>query len=227
MENEVEIIAESPIEEQSPDGDGHAETPEGSPIVPIEAKILKRRRRKKAEMPVEVKDNHCPACVAGQSMDTGRHILNTEEHPLAPPPPAPEKVKHQPRAMHKELRGASSFAEKMLPKKIAEKAKAVAEVARLEAEIQELVRVLQALGGQMPVGMRDYPMVPVAPQPYTMGAIMSDAPLYPQQANIATMPPVSRAGGGALDASLAPAEELNDDAFLTERSQLTGGSGWV
>jgi hypothetical protein len=156
---------------------------------------------------------HCPACIAGESLEEGEgtHILATVEHPVtlpaafqdeetsvALPPEKPQKKTAKP--MPKELRSASSYAEKRLPKAIKEKADLVVELARKEAEIQELVRVIQALGGHSPVGMPAAPAAngtyrpPQMPQPYPEYA--QPAPVVPD----VTPPKAMKAGGvAALD----------------------------
>ncbi len=111
------------------------------------------------------KEKRCPACVAGQSLEEGEgtHILATVEHPVAipaafadaeavisipQPQPAPQKPpKRQSKPMPKEFKSASSYAEKRLPQAIKEKSDHVGAVARLDAEINDLVRVIKALGG--------------------------------------------------------------------------------
>lgn len=230
MEDVVEVMTEaetallSPAEEQSPDGGGFSETLEGEPVVPVEAAIIKRRRRrKKVEVPEEPKEKHCPACLNGESLEEGEgtHILATVEHPVVLPaafqeaeasvvaPPKP--VKTHVRPMAKELRVASSFAEKSLPKKIAEKAKLLGELARCEAEIQEYVRVIQALKGQAPVGMPNGsynpPYAPPAPPPPQLPPMYAEyqkpAPVMP----VVTPPQPMRAGGaGALDFTFLASE---------------------
>ena len=167
-------------------------------------------------------EKHCPACLAGQSLEEGEgtHVLDTVEHPVvlpaafqdadasvvvAAPPAAPQKSKRQSKPMPKELKTASSYAEKRLPQAIKEKADLLVEVARREAEIQELTRVIQALGGQAPVGIPAngsyqnpaYQPQPIAPQM---------APTYPEYAQpqpqmpVVTPPQPMRMGGaGALD----------------------------
>ena len=134
----------------------------------------------------EQKDNHCPACMAGQSLEEGEgtHILATIEHPVVIPDafqdaessvvsPTPKPVKARSRPMPKELRTASSYAEKRLPKAVQEKADLIVELQRREAEIQELTRVIQALKGQAPVGI---------PNGSYQANSAAYVPTYPQQA---------------------------------------------
>ena len=165
----------------------------------------------------EPQEKHCPACLAGESLEEGEgtHILATVEHPVTlpvafqdaeasvvvpEPPPAHQKpAKRVSKPMPKELKTASSYAEKRLPQAIKEKADLLVEVARREAEIQELTRVIQALGGQAPVGIPSGPMAsyPPAPQPY---ALPDPYPEYTQTAPVApvvTPPRGMRAGGAA------------------------------
>ena len=220
---EAEIVFSSPVEEQSPDGGGFSETPEAEPVVPVEATVIKRRRRrKKVEILEAPKEKHCPACLNGESLEEGEgtHVLLTVEHPYDPPEifkdadtsvvaPPPKHVKTHTRPMAKELRVASSFAEKNLPKKIAEKAKLLGELARCEAEIQEYVRVIQALRGQAPVGMPNGSYPPPGP-PYTPpSAVPQMAPLYPayQQPTpvmpvIAPVKPMAAGGAGVATGML-------------------------
>jgi hypothetical protein len=116
-------------------------------------------------------EKHCPACLAGESLEEGEgeHILGTVEHPVTlpaafadaettvavpePPTTPPKHPKRQAKPMPAELKKASSYAERRLPKAVQEKADLIVELAKRETEIQELVRVLQALGGQVPAGI--------------------------------------------------------------------------
>jgi hypothetical protein len=164
-------------------------------------------------------EKHCPACAAGQSLEEGEgtHILATVEHPItlhsvfqdadanlvaAAPPTAQQKPsRRQSKPMPKELRTASSYAEKRLPQAIKEKADLLVEVARREAEIQELTRVIQALGGQAPVGIPSASM-PINPN----GAYQTPqlSPLYPEYQQpapvlpIVTPPKPMRMGGAGV-----------------------------
>jgi hypothetical protein len=214
------VYVPTTIEEQSPDGGGFAETPEAEPVVPVEANVIKRRRRrKKVEVPIGPKEKHCPACLNGESLEEGEgtHVLLTVEHPYDPPEifkdadvsvvaPPPKPVKTHTRPMAKELRLASSFAEKNLPKKIAEKAKLLGELARCEAEIQEYVRVIQALKGQAPVGMPNgsyqlpyAPQMPPQPQlPPMYAEYQQPAPQMPIVAPVKLM----QAGGAGVAAGM-------------------------
>ena len=145
------------------------------------------------ESTVDAGPKHCPACMMGQSLEEGEgtHVLATVEHPVMLPsafedsdssvsiaasPVSPIKPpKRQTKPMPKELKTASSYSEKRLPQAIKEKADLLVEVARREAEIQELTRVIQALGGHIPIG------VPVVSQyqnpPYQPPSL---PPLYPE-----------------------------------------------
>jgi hypothetical protein len=168
-------------------------------------------------------EKHCPACLAGQSLEEGEgtHILDTVEHPVvlpaafqdadasvivATPLVAPQKPSKRPKKpMAKQFRDASSYAQKRLPEAIKEKADLLVEVARREAEIQELTRVIQALGGQAPVGIPangSYPNPAYQPQPIAPQM----PPPYPEytqpqpQMPVVTPPQPMRMGGaGALD----------------------------
>lgn len=227
MEDVVEVMTDaetallSPIGEQSPDGDGFSETPEAEPVVPVEATVIKRRRRrKKVEVPVTPQEKHCPACLNGESLEEGEgtHVLLTVEHPYEPPEifkdadasvvsPPPKPVKIHARPMAKELRGAASFAEKMLPKKIAEEAKLIGELARCRAEIQSYIRVIQALKGQAPVGMPNgsyqppyAPQLPPQPQlPPMYAEYQQPAPVMPV---IAPVKPMQAGGAGVAGGML-------------------------
>lgn len=216
MESEViEVLVDQNLPELSESAFVSIETEILLPETP--APPQKRRRRKKADVPVEPQQKHCPACLNGQSLEEGEgtHVLLTVEHPYEPPEifkdadasvvsPPPKPVKTHARPMAKELRLASSFAEKNLPKKIAEKAKLLGELARCEAEIQEYVRVIQALKGQAPVGMPNgsyqppyAPQLPPQPQlPPMYAEYQQPAPVMP----VITPPKPMKAGGaGALD----------------------------
>ena len=144
-----------------------------------------------APIPDAPEEKHCPACLAGESLEEGEgtHILGTVEHPVTLPaafadaettvavsethPAPPKHPKRQAKPMPAELKKASSYAEKRLPKAIQEKADLAVELAKRETEIQELVRVLQALGGQVPVG------VPPVRMPYQSQL----PPPYPEYQN--------------------------------------------
>jgi hypothetical protein len=165
-------------------------------------------------------EKHCPACLAGESLEEGEgtHILATVEHPVTlpaafqdaeatvilPTPPAPPQKppKRQSKPMPKELKTASSYAEKRLPQAIKEKADLLVEVARREAEIQELTRVIQALGGQSPVGIPSGPTYPnpayqTPQQPYQLPAPYPEynqpAPVVPV---VTPMKPMKAGGAG-------------------------------
>lgn len=206
---------EIPVDSQDPKAEPNAEKPAEVLDPIIDSSLVaepKKRRKKSVENSALPEDNHCPACTKGRNLNEGKHILNTIEHPLPVVPPVQDKIaKRQPRVMPKELKSAASFAEKMLPKKITEKAKAVAEVAKLESEIQELVRVIQALGGQLPVGM------PVASNqvPYDLSRMAADNSYMqmPQPARMPQMPPVPMAMGGAIDGAEFTQNE-SEDQFL-------------
>jgi hypothetical protein len=168
----------------------------------------------------ETGPKHCPACLAGQSLEEGEgtHVLATVEHPVALPvafsdeptptaPAPPRKAPKRPtKVIPKEFKSASSYAERRLPKAIQEKADLIVELAKREAEIQELVRVLQAFGGQIPVGIPpvrtpyqpqlppQYPEYQQAPAPYqpnVQSATPIDIPAAPKR--------MSMGGAGALD----------------------------
>ena len=166
----------------------------------------------------ESEEKHCPACMEGQSLEEGEgtHILATVEHPVTLPAAfadaeasvaivEPPKPKQKSRSMPKELRSASSYAERRLPKAIQEKADLIVELQRKEAEIQELTRVIQALRGQTPVGIQNgyqpnngVPYMPqIAPQPQL-------PPLYPEyqqpapQLPVVTIPKAMKAGGAGV-----------------------------
>lgn len=165
-------------------------------------------------------EKHCPACLAGESLEEGEgtHILATVEHPVtlpaafqdaeatvilpAPPAPPQKPPKRQSKPMPKELKTASSYAEKRLPQAIKEKADLLVEVARREAEIQELTRVIQALGGQSPVGIPSGPTYPnpayqTPQQPYQLPAPYPEynqpAPVVPV---VTPMKPMKAGGAG-------------------------------
>jgi hypothetical protein len=175
-----------------------------------------------AESPIpealEGTEKHCPACLAGQSLEEGEgtHILATVEHPVTlpaafadaetvlsvpEPPAAPQKPKRQAKPMPKEFKSASSYAEKRLPQAIKEKSDHVGAVARLDAEINDLVRVIKALGGNVEVAQPAYipPAAPLhsdpryTPQPYPViqGATPIEIPNAPK--------PMRVGGAGALD----------------------------
>jgi hypothetical protein len=170
-------------------------------------------------IPQGPEEKHCPACLAGESLEEGEgtHILATVEHPIqlpaafqdadasvvvAEPPAAPQKPsKRQTKPMPKELKTASSYAEKRLPQAIKEKADLLVEVARREAEIQELTRVIQALGGQAPVGIPSNGSGQSYPNPAHQPQL---PPMYPEYAQpqpvlpVVTPPKPMRAGGAGV-----------------------------
>jgi hypothetical protein len=230
MENEVEVIPEissEKIENVIDTTVGLVGSPVSVSVVLPEAVSPAPKKQRKKRVPKEplVADNHCPACKMGQSLEKGEgtHVLKTIEHPYDPAPPAPEKpAKRVSRPMAKELKAAGSFAEKMLPKKITEKAKLIGDLARVEAEIQEYVRVIQALGGQLPVGMNPVGQAQASNPPVFnpnqgLNYPMPDAQQTPQVAQaidpdnlrLGQLPDILRAQGGAVN-----------------NSELTG-SGWV
>ena len=65
----------------------------------------------------------------------------------AAPIPPQKPTKRITKPMPQEFKKASSYAEKRLPEAIKEKSKHVGAVASLDAEINDLVRVIKALGG--------------------------------------------------------------------------------
>jgi hypothetical protein len=167
-------------------------------------------------------EKHCPACLAGESLEEGEgtHILATVEHPVVLPaafqdaetsvvvPQPSAKPKPVPKRLPKELRNASSYAEKRLPKAIQEKIDLQFELQKREAEIQELTRVIQALSGHVPVGV---PSSAPMPNPSYMSNQVPFMPQVNPQPTQAIQPPSNgmpvispvkpmRAGGaGVLD----------------------------
>ena len=160
---------------------------------------------------------HCPACLNGESLEEseGTHILATVEHPVvlpaafqdadasvalpeAPAPP-PTKPKRQSKPMPKEFKTASSYAERRLPVAIKEKADHVGAVARLDAEINDLVRVIKALGGTV----EQQPNTAYNP-PYQPPQLPQLPPVYPEYAQpqsvlpIVTPPKPMHAGGAGV-----------------------------
>jgi hypothetical protein len=194
--------------------------------------------------PQPPQENHCPACLNGQSLENGEgtHILATVEHPVAvpaviqdaeaivaspaPPTPPVKPSKRQAKPKPKAFKDASSYAEKRLPQAIKEKSDHVGAVARLDAEINDLVRVIKALGGtvdQQTGPQLSYPTPSYAPpqqalldDPYpNMPAI--DPALY--QANKGPIPAMSgpiappelvpgMPTGGAEDLDYAPGADV-------------------
>lgn len=125
-------------------------------------------------IPIEIQENHCPACLNGQSLEKGEgtHIIATVEHPVtlpmagkdtetdvpipAAPAPPTKQAKRQAKPMPKEFKTASSFAEKRLLQFIKEKADHIGEIEKhsnaikkCDAEISELVPIIRALGGKI------------------------------------------------------------------------------
>jgi hypothetical protein len=160
---------------------------------------------------------HCPACLNGQSLEEGEgtHILATVEHPITlpaafqeaeasvtiatPPPVSAKPSKRQAKPMPKEFKSASSYAEKRLPQAIKEKSEAVAIVAAREAEINDLMRVIKALGGAVePQTAHGYPNTSYNP-PYTPPQLPPPYPEYQQPAPVMPVvtPPKPMAAGGA------------------------------
>jgi hypothetical protein len=131
-----------------------------------------------APIPDAPEEKHCPSCLAGESLEEGEgeHILGTVEHPVtipaafadaettvAVPEPSttpPKHPKRQAKPMPKEFKGASSYAEKRVIQAnkersvyVGEIAKSKAKIEELDAEINGLVPIIKALGGQLPVGV--------------------------------------------------------------------------
>lgn len=129
-----------------------------------------------AESPVseapEDKEKHCPACVAGQSLEEGEgtHILATVEHPVTLPaafadaesviaipetPTPPQKpAKSKPRKLPKQFKEAGTYAEKRVLEANRERAEHIGEIAKLQSKIKELdaeinglLPIIKALGG--------------------------------------------------------------------------------
>jgi hypothetical protein len=124
---------------------------------------------------------HCPACLAGQSLEEGEgtHILATVEHPVTlpvefengessvvasvdPTPPVitPKPSKRPSKPVPKEFKSAGTYAEKRVIQANKERSVHVGEISKhqskieeLDAEINGLLPIIQALGGQLPVGM--------------------------------------------------------------------------
>lgn len=181
----------------------------------------------------------CPACLAGQSLEKGEgtHVIGTSEHPIHPtptpsepppifiPPPTiqtlPDKAqkasKRQAKPIPKEFKSASSYAERRLPQAIKEKSDHVGSVARLDAEINDLVRVIRALGGNVDpqaVQPQNYPnpvynpnagapYMPQFPQP-TIPDAMHEAPGIDPALYQANSGPVPRANFGGQQAEMIP-----------------------
>ena len=215
-------------------------------------------------IPEPPKENHCPACLSGSALGQGTHIAGSIEHPFTPsatqiidtppvlvdpmPVPIPKPPKRQPKPMPKEFKTASSYAEKRLPLAIKEKSEHVGAVAKLDAEINDLVRVIKALGGTVDpqVAMQSYPSpygpynpnaaFPPAPQaqyPAPQFAQPADPGIDPAlfQANMGPVPGMGRqmpqvpvvpnaSLGGAMDLDYTPRDE--EDNKLPSM-----GSGWV
>lgn len=169
-------------------------------------------------------ERHCPACMNGQSLEEGEgtHALPSLEHPLVLPaafrdaaedtvvvptaPIPPQKpAKKQSRPMPKEFKSASSYAEKRLPVAIREKSEAVAQVARLDAEINELLRVIQVLSPSQPAA-QPVPYNPLAAQYPQQVPYMPSAPITPIVPP-AQVQPMRAGGAGIAD---VPAAWMND-----------------
>ena len=205
------------------------------------------------------KEFHCPACIGGNPLEHGLHIAGTIEHPFTPvpaqivdsppvfvePAPAPPQkpVRRVPRVIPKEFKGASQYAEKRLPLAIKEKSEHVGAVAKLDAEINDLVRVIKALGGSVDPQFQQplYPQQPYYPNPgappqYQMpqGQGPVDPGIDPAlfQANMGPIPGVNpdvpkvpvipnTSLGGAMDLDYVPRDE-------EDRPKLPNmGGGWV
>jgi hypothetical protein len=169
----------------------------------------------------ESREKHCPSCLAGESLEEGEgtHILGTVEHPVVlpvefqdadksveiPPPPPQKPVKQKAKPVPKEFRSASSYAEKRLPQAIKEKSESVATVAKLDAEINDLVRVIKALGGSVDplASNHTYPQngngYPQSAVPYQPPRLPDPYPEYQQPAPPLPVvtPPKAMAAGGA------------------------------
>ena len=210
----------------------------------------------------EPKENHCPACVAGEPLGKGVHIAGSAEHPFptkptqiidAPPvfvevPPQQKPTRRQPRPMPKEFKSASSYAERRLPLAIKEKSEHVGAVAKLDAEINDLVRVINALGGKVdpqamqpmyppmnygapgmpfPAVAGTYPMAPPNPAFQAPPDTGIDPNLFTANSGpvpgTPSIPPgqlIPRtSAGGAMDLDYVPREE--------EEKLPSMGKGWV
>lgn len=171
---------------------------------------------------------HCPACRLGQSLEEGEgeHILATVEHPVTLPPafddstsqpvaqtapaPPPKAQKTKPKNVPKEFKSASSYAEKRLPQAIKEKSEHVAKVAQLDAEINDLVRVIKALGGSVdsyamsapypaPPYSQPFPLPPTYPEYQVQAGAPPTSGASPQVPQLQPPKPMRAGGAGALD----------------------------
>lgn len=213
-------------------------------------------------VPEPPKDNHCHACSSGQNIEKGEgtHVLGTLKHPFhstltqivdtppvlvdPTPVPLPKPPKRQPKPMPKEFKGASQYAEKRLPQAIKEKSEHVGAVAKLDAEINDLVRVIKALGGHVdpqfnqpiyaaqnpyqPNFSQGYPSAPSAvmtPQndpgidPALFQANMGPTPANAPMPQVPIIPNTSL--GGAMDLDYQPREEEENNKLPSM------GGGWV
>jgi hypothetical protein len=200
------------------------------------------------------KDNHCPACVAGQDFAQGTHVAGSLEHPFTSvpaqivnipptfvePPPTPKLVNRKPKPMPKEFKSASSYAEKRLPIAIKEKSEHVGAVAKLDAEINDLVRVIKALGGTVdaqvaqPYPQNYYPNTTIPPYQIPQGQPAIDTGIDPNlyTTNAGPLPgtpaiPIQRIPntslGGAMDLDYVPRDDEEE-----RRNKLPDmGKGWV
>ena len=171
----------------------------------------------KDEPPQEL---HCSGCANGD----GNHFAGTVEHPFNPvtqivdtppvlveptPPPVQQKpVKRTPKPMPKEFKSASSYAEKRLPIAIKEKSEHVGAVAKLDAEINDLVRVIKALGGH------------VDPQAYSQPQYPMASP-YQAQTNVGYPYPTGQPGTGIQ----APPDPGIDPALFRVNTGPVPGAG--
>lgn len=155
-------------------------------VAQVTAVVALQKIEKEAQQLQDSGPTHCPACVAGQDFAQGTHVAGSLEHPftsipaqivntppiLVEPPPVPKLASRKPKVIPKEFKSASSYAEKRLPLAIKEKSEHVGAVAKLDAEIDDLVRVIKALGGSVDVQIRP-------PQSYQQPYYPNGAPLPP------------------------------------------------
>jgi hypothetical protein len=177
-----------------------------------------------AEPPEEKEPKHCPACLAGESLEEGEgtHILATVEHPVRalnhfpsvielpkqPESPIPLQTtrKRQAKPMPKAFKGASSYAEKRLAEALKERAEYMGRVAALNAEIPSLVSVIVALGGTVDPQagqMQTYQAPNGAYQPN--GA---QAPQYPPNFSFPPAQPAIPNEPGGIDPALYQANNV-------------------
>jgi len=168
---------------------------------------------------------HCPACIAGQSLERGEgfHTLPSLEHPIPVSKPVAFSNTLRPNPIPKEFGSALAAAERRLGKAIQERAEAANKWAVLQAEIPYLERTIAALRGQPAPLPPDSSPEFSSVFPWSNPSVSSSA--YSIDGQFQTRmrhPQVSKAQGGAVSGVDLSESEDAEDRFLRD-SNLPGG----